>query len=651
MKKLPIILIILLTTATFLPCLTINAQPKQTPHEDPAASQSTMDSYTFLIQYAQVFAFMSNMDYTNASRLSEELTHITVPPDLSYIINRYNNLTQQLINTLKDLQNKLDKASSLIDQYRLKEAKQVLDQAAILVAQAQILISDLEEATTTLSHRLGVFAVSVQDKVRQAYNQLQKMLQQLRELIERYHKLLQEANQKAQEIEAKNLKQTTLSLILNTTKCFVGEYIKATGSLTAQGANLANRNVTLFLDNTQVTVAKTLADGAYSAIIKMPYKYVNHVSIYAAYTPSGNDTGVYLAALSPTITVQVQYYETLLEISTPKIVNPGISITVKGNVTSEKGNPQDQRQITLYFDSNKIAQAKSNQNGAFEAKLTIDPQTKLGAHTLKVTVDSKGKYAGTTVQETITVQEISTILEINAPTLIVLPSQMQISGTVKSATQPLKDIAVLIQFGDTTADTKTSNDGSFNYTFNMPLSSFLAGYQELNVIAQPVEPWQAAAQVKTNVFVLSSISIGLAFLCSISVFTVFYIKFSKISKNEKTTNKTPTINPAQNSITTEITTISNQSKIAGNQGAVIEAYIEALKIVQQRTGDALSPEMTLREYLQKTQPKISKAAEPFVKLTGLAERNLYSPHKPQQDDEEKAQNWVSEIRREINAAA
>ncbi|MCW4025651.1 MAG: hypothetical protein NWF01_11575 [Candidatus Bathyarchaeota archaeon] len=634
-----------------MPCLTVNAQPKNTPHEDPDASQSTIDAYTFLVQYAQVFALMSNRDYTNASILSEEITHISIPPDLSYIINRYNNMTQQLINTLKDLQNTLDKASTLLDQYRLTESKQVLDQAAILVAQAQILISDLESATTTLSQRLGVFAASAQDKAKQAYNQLQNMLQQLKYLIDRYHKLLQEANQKVKEIETENLKQTTLSLTLNTTKCFVGEYLKATGKLTTQGSILANRDLNLFLDDYKVAETKTLEDGTYSVIIKMPYKYVNSVSINAVYTPSGSDVGVYLAALSSTITVQVQYYKTVLEISAPNTVRPGTTITVKGNITTEDGTTPNQRQITIYLDSNKVNQVKSSQNGTFETKVTIDPQTTLGTHTLEGTVDPTGRYDGTSVQKMLTVQEISTNLKIHAPSFVVLPSQMQVSGTVESSSQPLQGTTVLIQFGNTSVSTKTSNDGRFNYTINMPLSTFLAGYQELTVQAQPTEPWQATAQAKTSVFVLSSISIGLAVLCSSTVFLLSFLKFTKTNnKNKKTINETATTSLPQNTPSPPTTT-TIQLKISGNQGAVLEAYIEALNRVQQKTGEQLMSDMTLREYLQKTQLKIFKAAGPFGKLTMIAERSLYSPYQPQPEDIEKAQNWVDEIRREINATA
>ncbi len=112
-------------------------------------------------------------------------------------------MTQQIISTLNDLQDALDTASILLDQNRLTEAGQVLNRAGVLVAQAQILLSDLKSATEMLSDRFGVWAAPAASKVRQAYDQLEGMLQRLNELIDQYHQLLQQTEQRAPEISDK----------------------------------------------------------------------------------------------------------------------------------------------------------------------------------------------------------------------------------------------------------------------------------------------------------------------------------------------------------------------------------------------------------------------------------------------------------------
>ena len=244
MRLRAVALILVIASSFLLPCTVVNAQPAFVPHEDPAAAQSVMDAYSFLSQYADILSLIASKQYENASRLTEQLSHITVPEDLSYIINRYNNITQQLISVLADLQTTLDSASSLLNQNRLTEALQALDHAGVLVARAQIFLGDLQDATATLSQRLGVFAAPAESKIRQAYNTLQGLLQKLNELINQYHTLLQSTNKQAENIKAKDLKPTQLTLNLHISNVFIGETVAASGRLTLS-PNFAKQNCTV----------------------------------------------------------------------------------------------------------------------------------------------------------------------------------------------------------------------------------------------------------------------------------------------------------------------------------------------------------------------------------------------------------------------
>ena len=645
MRWLPVFVISLLMVAALVPCLSVGAQPRLVPLADPATAQSTLDPYSFLIQYAELFALMSAQDFANASRLGEELSHITVPADLTYIVNRYNSLTQQLINVLSDLQSTLNNASSLLDQYRLDEAGQALDHAGVQVAQAQILLGDLQDATSVLSQSFGVLATPAASKVRQAYDELQRMLQELNDLINRYHTLLTEANERAQEIKSEKLASTTLSLALNTTKCFVGGYVSASGVLSSKGQGLQNRAVEVLLDGSQVATANTQADGSYNVTIKIPYKYVNSVSVSALYTPAGNDQGVYLPSSSPTVKLQVLFYHTALNVSVSSVAYPGLSLSIKGNVTSEAGVPLDGRQVRVLLDGAVMARVMTNQSGVFSAKFTINSGAKLGAHTLTISVDSSGLYAGASVQRTLTINKMASFVKVNVPSFVVLPSKLHVSGAVRSASGPLKGATVLIELANISANVTTLSDGSFNLTLDMP-SSVLAGYQDLSVRAQPSEPWQATAQTKASVFVLNSVSIGLALATSLSVVFVTYTRFIK-SKGKKVQG---TVQASAVSTLLErgvgvVVSSNPELKLEGSKGAVLKAYIEALGRVELATGDSLMPSMTLREFMQQTGARIGKAADPFYKLTMLAERSLYSSHEPETGDLETAKDLAGEIGR------
>lgn len=640
------IFISLMVTATFVPCLSVRAQPSLVPHEDPAAAQSTLDSYSFLTQYAQIFALMSAQEFTNASRLSEELTHITVPEDLGYLIDRYNNLTQQLISVLSDLQSTLDSASRLLDQYRLDEVRGALDYAGVLVAQAQILLSDLQDATLTLSQRFGVFAAPAESKVRQAYDQLQSMLQELNNLINRYHSLLQEANRRSEEIKSENLVPTMLSLTLNTTRCFVGGYVSTSGVLSSYGQVLQNRAVELLLDGSQVAIVNTGLDGSYHAVIRIPYNYVDSISVSALYTPLGGDRGVYLASLGPTIKVEVLFYRIMLDISVPGVACPGLSLTIKGNATSQDGMPLDGRQVKALLDGSVIAQAKTDLTGVFAATPTIDSHAELGNHSLAVTVEPEGLYAGATVQKTLTIQKRESIVQVNAPSFILLPSQLQIRGTVNSASGFLRGANVLVDFANKSATVETLSDGSFSLTLDIPLNTAFAGYQDLRVTAQPSEPWQATAETKISVFVLNSASIAIALASSLSIFAVMYTRFTKTRNKKEKIVEVSTVSVVQEDVKASVSFQSSpEIKSEGIKGKVLKMYVQTLKAVQLATGDSLMPYMTLREYARATGSKIGGAADPFSELTTLAERSLYSSHEPKEEDMGKAESLASIIRR------
>ena len=534
MKIQAALLVILLLTGISAAYLPTDAESTLTPHEDPATTQSTMDAYSFLAEYTAIFSLMSNQLYDNASRLSEQLSHITVPADLGYIINRYNNLTQQLINVLNDLQGTLDRASSLLDQNRLSEAEQVLDRASVLVAKAQILLGDLRDATATVSQRLGVFSSAAQSNTQQAYNQLQSMLEKLSLLIERYHELLNKAKQRVEEIEAENLDTTALTLSLNSTSCYVGSIVSATGTLTSQGEPLGNREVRLYIDGAQTAETSTDTNGNYQTAIEIPYKYVNSITIQAIYSPTGSDKNEYLAVLSPTITLQLIFFTTNLEISASNVGYPGLLFTITGKVTDADGHGLTDRQVTIALDGKLETKVKTNQDGTFTAKFTISTQTALGKHTLTVSVGAQNLYASASKQMVISVQKVATTLQVETPTFIILPAQLEVTGKVSSPSGPLKGATIQVEYANISSTIKTYDDGSFNLTIEVPLNIALAGGQELKITAQPQEPWQATAETTKNIFALNSVSTSVALASSGSIFALTYMKFAKNKKSEKT---------------------------------------------------------------------------------------------------------------------
>ena len=656
MKRLSLILIILLLAPTLIPCISVSAQPSQIPHEDPSATKNALDSLSFLSQYVEIFQLTASQQYENATQLNEQLSRISVPDDLRYVIDRFSNLTQQLINVLNNLDRTLNNASSLLDQYRLEEAGQALDRAGFLVAQAQILLSDLQDATSTLSQRLGVFSSSVESKVRQAYSSLQSMLQRLQDLIDLYHQLLSRANQRIEGLKLEQLNSTSLTMNLNATSCFVGAYLSASGVLTSNGAALGIRDVKLFLDGEQVASVSTEANGSYSVLIRVPYKYVSYVSINALYTPQGGDKGVYLASVSPSIKVQVLFYRTVLDVSVPAVGYPGLSLSVYGNVTSQDGLPLGSRQVKVLLDGNVVGNAATGLGGDFTVEFEVSSQAKLGMHSLAVTVEPSGLFAGVSSTRNVTIQKMASKLEVSAPSFIMLPSTLYINGSVASASGPLAGASVQAEFANSSVTVKTLSDGSFDLTIDVPFNSVFVGNQDLKVVVVPAESWQAVAQKTEEILALNLVSVGVALACSLSVVFVMCFKFVGVRSKKKGLKSVDALKtyslPAENASSVGVSgAVVPELKFEGLKGRVLKAYVEALGSVQSATAESLMPDMTLREYLQVTSTKLGNAIGAFSDLTLMAERSLYSPYEPKELETDAAEKLANTVGRILSGSA
>jgi hypothetical protein len=644
MKRLAMLLVSVFVFSIVFSCISaVNA--RSIPHEDPSAAQSSVDSLSFLSQYAQVFGLVASEQYTNASRLSQQLSLISVPADLSYILNRYNNLTQQFIDTLSELQTTLDNASSLLGQNRLDEAATNLNKAGVLVSQAEILLSSLHDATTTLSQQLGVLAAPAESQIAQAYNSLQSALQRLTDLINQYHTMMQNINS-AKQNKAQQLQPTTLTLNLSTTNASVGGSIYASGALTSKGQVLPNRQISLLIDGLKVASATTGSAGSFTAVMTVPYNYRHVMTTLAIYTPAGADGNHYIAALSPPLKLNVNFYNTIINCSIPDVAYPGLPLNVDGSVTSQTGIALSGRTIKIQLDGNVLDQVQSDSNGIFFIQDVTNSQTTIGSHNVKIGVDPSGIYAGVEQQKTINVKQMGSAINVQVPSLVWLPSQIQIKGVVKTLSGPLNNANVTVYFDSANAVTQTLVDGSFNVTFNVPLNANLGGFQSLNVKVQPQEPWQSPTQKQTSVLVLNTVGLTAALVSSGSVIGIAYTRILKTKPKKESKDAFREENPQHLAEAPELQLRSSfQTTLAGPKGKLLETYKKSLQIVETTTGASIKQEMTLSEFLQESKPNLNDATVPFSELTRMTERALYSLYVPEEQDISKAETLQEEIRK------
>lgn len=643
MRSPAIILLIIILLAATNPSILVVAEPVYIPHEDPATAESAMDAYSFFTYYAEIFTLISSKMYANATLLAEHLKFVYISEDLTYIIQRYNNLTLELTQTLDILGSLLSKASALLSQYRLDEASQTLNEAGIIVGRAEILMKDLTDATQTLSERFGVFAAPAGSKLKEAYDTLQNLLQRLRQLINDYLERLKTIKKEKSTIENENLNSTEVTLSLNTTRAFVGEPIEAAGTLTTNGTNFPNRTITILFDNSPIAATTTGPDGSYHTTTAIPYQYVHNMTATALYTPSDADVGVYLACISPPVYVETMFNETQLEITTPNEAYPGLPITVKANVTSEDTTPLNQRGVNVFLDNNLLANAETDPQGHVNIETTLSPQTPTGSHTMTVAVDPQDVYAGASETRTLSVVKNPSEITVQVPSFVILPTKVNIEGNASSTFGPLQDATITLTLANNVTTVKTSKNGEFNATIDLPSNLILsAGFQRLKITVEPAEPWNAPAQKEMNIFVVNPANIALASVAFVCVGTVIYTTKSKSTKR-KERETLRVVSPPPKIGLPKITQFPTQTKLEGTKGRIVAAYVKALQTVQRATSVSFAPQMTLREFLQAAKPKLHGAADSFADLTFMAERTLYSPYVPTENDAKKADDLTLNI--------
>ena len=173
MKRLAISLLIIVFLTIFAPVFSVLAKSIHIPHENPATAQSPPDSAALMLSYSKTFELVSFRQYQDATSLLEELEHVNIPPEINYVINRYNTLTKQLITTMNNIESLLDQASTLSIYHQHTASRQELDAAKTAIFDAYILLQEIETVTDIKADALGVFAATATSQIKQAHQRLE----------------------------------------------------------------------------------------------------------------------------------------------------------------------------------------------------------------------------------------------------------------------------------------------------------------------------------------------------------------------------------------------------------------------------------------------------------------------------------------------
>jgi hypothetical protein len=547
-----------------------------------------------------------------------------------------------LITILDNLELLLDEASTLLADYQISASKQKLDAAEAAIPGAQLILKEIEATTNILSDRLGVLAPLAGTEIRQAYDRLVEIQHRLRQRIDELNQLRQSLAQR-QEIQAVELIPTELSLGITPPSVFVGDSITASGRLTADGRPLANRKLTLLLDNEPLLAITTDLDGSYVTDITIPYIYVSTMTLRAIYTPAANDIGIYQGSQSPPVIVNTRFYLTLLEASAPETAHPGLPITISGHVSSTD-EPVD-RIIKVLLDNTQLAEEITE--GQFSLQIALPPQIPTGEHNLTVVAAPQERYSGASMSLSINISRLPIQADIKVPPLMVIPRPLQISGKVYHNLDPIQDARLSLTFRDLSTTVKTASDGSFTTTINVPLDLLLVGPQELIVTIEPVEPWHNSLQIEKRIFTINPANIGLILVAVISLgpLVLSRVRTRPPSRREKMV--TPEARRREPPAVAPPPRLKHQ--LTGIKGRILSAYLDGLEAVEKVTSIPLAPHTSLREFVNAATSQLPTAIKPFTELTTKAEIALYSAHTLDEDTAIRAEQLATTIKQELRS--
>jgi hypothetical protein len=274
---------------------------------------------------------------------------------------------------------------------------------------------------------------------------------------------------------------------------------------------------------------------------------------------------------------------------------------------------------------------------------TIGINTSLGQHNISVLVSSDGRYAGASYENTITVTRALPDIDIKAPTFVILPSKINITGNISSEL-PMEGGVVSIDFGGKSTEVAIQDDGRFSANLSIGLAWGLSGSSDLTVKVNPTELWNSATEVKIKIFSLNVINIAALVFCIAIVSVLATVTYTRKKRRIPASELKQHMAELKTDKAASLATAAqHRIVLEGSKGQLLKAYVKAVRVIEKEASVKMEPNMTMREFLTAVKPKLHKAGENFASLTAMAEKALYSPHETLASEAAAAERLASTV--------
>ena len=245
-------------------------------------------------------------------------------------------------------------------------------------------------------------------------------------------------------IKLNNIKTTTY-----------GNNAQISGTLTdIYGNIISNVNVTLMINNRQVIVT-TDEKGVFTYTYKTDFVDINEVqAIYY-----GNDTYKMNGDIKYFFVVGI---ETSISINEIKNTTMSTHVLIKGTLKDEFGNIMANTKVVLTVN-NQMVSIVTDEFGHY----TYDYITNvLGTNEVYVIYEGNNSHDYSTNVTSFNVRKISSIIDVNKISTIVIGNNVTVNGTLKDEFgNKLVNTTISLNINDKTVNVTTDNNGNYKYTF------------------------------------------------------------------------------------------------------------------------------------------------------------------------------------------
>ena len=661
-----------LTTCSFSGTRVFAAEP----HQDPDTARIAFSGIALFRYYSGSLDYVISRDPDEVETRLRKMPFANVPEEIEDLVDEFAvSVTDISGNTVEILAN-INELQSYIETSRLEEALDLVGRLLPDLWEVKNQVQQIKGNVQNTGIEMDVFSVPETSVLRQSYEEVQQKLDTILEILSLYEKLItnllasievldyevQDMNfEEISDLDfmefleslditlLEQLTQTQITLEVDPLNPFVGDTVSFQGRLTYGNRPLASREVDIVIGGSKSITLRTDGSGYFRGTYQVPYHYVHTLEMQSVFYPGINDTGIYLAALSEPVILNVQFYETDLRITVEKNVYPGKSTTVQGMLDYSSNPVPDERDAKIFLDDTLVAELTTEER--FTETLFIKSNIVGGKHYLLVLVDSQGRYAPAAASAVLNIHRIIPQLELNVPRLSMIPGRFLISGRVYSDLGTVSNARVVIKVGKSSKTILTSKDGTFSTGMAIGITFGLVGEQDIIVQVFPAEPWHNPFHASRSLLLINLLSgaMVIVVLILVSLYLPGRIRRSLgryIARPRKVPVPVvdPDLGPEYSLATTSpVSPAENEEPHRGPRETILHWYLTVIRMVQQVTRLFIKPHQTLREFAAETGAIIGPAARFLMGFTRMVERLLYSRYVPTTVDVTNSEQYFRQL--------